>query len=134
MKNFNIINELLSYHIKKEPISFLIPPFETLGKEKLDILVKNILLWQKIIHTSPTMANRGKVINKEFYLLEDDMIINDYKSFFDVCPELNEFFYLKNNRIILNTDLSKKEVDKLRIIIDEGYELSMKINIGKSMT
>lgn len=119
---------------KKEPISFLIPPFETLGKEKLDILVKNMLLWQKIIHTSPTIANRGRVINKEFYLLEDDMIINDYKSFFDVCPELNEFFYLKNNRIILNTDLSKKEVDKLRIIIDEGYELSMKINIGKSIT
>ncbi|MBB4806738.1 hypothetical protein HNP38_002034 [Chryseobacterium defluvii] len=134
MTNFKIISELIDYNNSEIPINFLTKSFEALGEEKLTILVKDILFWQKIVYTSPTMANKGKVTNKNFYLLEDNMVINDYNVFFETCPELTNFFVLKDNKIILSPDLSIKEINKMQEIIDKGYKLSLKINIGKSKT
>lgn len=45
--------------------------------------------------------------------------------------ELNDFFVLKEDKIILNEDLSIKDIDKLRKIINKSYELELKINIVK---
>lgn len=43
------------------------------------------------------------------------------------------FSFLKEDKIILNEDLSIKDIDKLRKIIDKSYELELKINIGKRL-
>ncbi|SFN66933.1 hypothetical protein SAMN05421594_3749 [Chryseobacterium oleae] len=131
MNNFDIINELISYHVKKVPGNFLAISFDILGKDKLTTLIKNLLLWQKMVYTSPTMANKSRTTNKDFYLVEDDIIIGEYKLLFEACSELNNFFIIKIDRIVLNPELSKKEIEKLRMIIDEGYQLSIKVNVGK---
>ncbi|WP_294250408.1 hypothetical protein [uncultured Chryseobacterium sp.] len=130
MKNFTIILELINYDKKEFPIKFLKKALEILGKEKLNILVGDLLFWQKIIYTSPTMANKGKITNKDFYLLKDHEMIEGYKIFFKNCPELKEFFLLKEDKIFHHPNLSLEEVGKLRKLINEGYELTMKINIG----
>ncbi|MCI3938121.1 hypothetical protein MQX03_12985 [Chryseobacterium aahli] len=130
MKNFAIISELINYDNNEKPIKFLKKSLEILGKEKLNILVEDLLFWQKIIYTSPTMANKGKITNKDFYLLKDYEMIEGYKKLFKNCLELNHFFLLEDDRILHNTDLSLEEVNKMRKLINEGYELTMKINIG----
>ncbi|PJJ64357.1 hypothetical protein [Chryseobacterium geocarposphaerae] len=133
MKNFNIITQLVDFNETEYPNSFLINAVETIGKDKLIILIRNLLFWQKIVFTSPTMAKRGKITNLQYYLLEDDLIISDYNKLFKACIELNDFFVLKQNKIVLNEGLSIKDIYKLRKIIDEGYELELKINIGKGL-
>jgi hypothetical protein len=130
MKNFAIILELINYSNTEEPVKFLKRSLEILGKEKLSILVEGLLFWQKIIHTSPTMANKGKITNKDFYLLKDKELIEGYKLFFKNCPELKQFFLLKDDKISHNSNVSVEELIRLRKLVNEGYKLTMKINIG----
>ncbi|MDR2234713.1 MAG: hypothetical protein LBE92_01190 [Chryseobacterium sp.] len=45
---------------------------------------------------------------------------------------LNYFFLLKTDKIVLNPELSKEEIRKLQKMVNEGYQHSIKINIGNS--
>lgn len=128
-----IITELIKFEKDFELPSFMKNRKEDININVIDSIITDLLLWQKTIFRRNA---RGKVLDMnifnqtEYFIRHHD--IECYETLLNNYPELSKIFSIKDDVITLNPILKESEILEIRQMIEDGFEVVLRVNISPS--
>jgi hypothetical protein len=121
-----LLRELTSVGRIKIELKVLKQADEALVDYDILTLKNKLLHWQKKVIRGFAFYE----FQLEYYETTE-LLLPNYKLFFDNCPELIEVYELKGNRIYFNSSLTSQEKQEILEYIDENYKITRHIRSSK---